>query len=249
MAFDINKIKFDQKDIDKKLIRGSDRMKGIYNMARNMEYQQYFEPGQVLVLRNIKGDYKATAGSLVMNDAGAPQKYIVADKLDGNLVLCRKLGVNGRPGKGICVIADMDYDTYRFEEDPEIADSILLDFDYDPMYIPKLMGKARKHMKDYNKQIHISTVMKEKTGNSSYDKVIQFIQTLVDSGRSVIWGLERDTDRKMYHIVSVNPSEQTITLNTGERLRNYDLTRRYGQQFYLEEPLTRDEALLRIKSK
>jgi hypothetical protein len=250
MSVDIEKVRFSKKDIDKKLVHGSDRMKNIFNMARNMEYQQYFEPGQVLVLRQVKDSYNTKAGSLVLSESGAPQKFIVADKLDGNLVLCRKLGVSGRPGKSIHVIADTDFDTHRFEEDPEIADAILLDSEYNPMHLPKLMGKARRLMKTHNNKIHINAVMKEMTGNSSYEKVLGFLEELVQKqGGCVMWSLENDTKRKMMHIVSIDKAQNQVTFNDGSVKRNYDLTSRYGEQYYLEEPLTRDDALQRIKSK
>lgn len=249
MAISLEKIKFKQEEIDKKL-SGSDRLRSLRDFVMHMEYMQYMEPGQVVVCRCMKDGHKRLVGELMKNGAGAIQKWIVADKVYDGLVVARKLGIDGRPGKTVTLLADIvDPSEWRFEEDPDIADSILLDFDYDPLKGPKLMGKARKKMKKYNNDIHFSSVYKnwkKISGNTGCNE-LDFLRYHRDTNVGLLWTLEDDVRKIIMNITDINDSQVLFTDNTAEK--GYSLASRWGKQYYMSEPLTREEALQLVKSK
>lgn len=255
MTINLNKLKFNEKDIEKKVIKGSSRMQDLYNFSKNLEYQQHFEVGQVLVCRCIDKNHwrKEQIGKLEMNSNGSVQKWIVANKLPGNLVLCRKLGIDGRPGKGIHMIADIDFSVYRYEEDPDIADAVLLDFDYDPLHLPKLMGKARQKYKTYNNKINIEFLAKREfdTDYVSDSDLVKYLHECVGL-QSIIWGMDDNFKKTKYHIRSAE-REEVILRRVGSKntitKKPYDMRGRYSDKFFVSEPMTQEEALLRIKSK
>ena len=254
MTIKIDKIVFTQEDIDKKL----NNMKihvSVMSFSRNLEDQQYFEPGQVLVCRHVTTSYRGEAGSLVKNDSGAVQKYIVANKLPGNLVLCRKLGISGRPGKAIHVIADTDRDRINYEEDPDIADSILLDFDYDPLQGPKMMGKARRERQQFNNNISVESAAKKEfdTKYLSDKSTLKYLNNRIDIGKMILWHMNGEVYTKCrYVLLSADESGVKIrkegTTDISTFMPWQFSTRRYGG-FFISEPMTQEGALLKVKSK
>ncbi len=260
MTINLEKIIFQQKAIDSKLARGSAAMQKIYNVSRNVEYQQYFEVGQVLVQRLIQKNWRDgnnDVGKLIVNDAGVVQKYVVANKLPGNLVLCRKLGISGRPGKAIHVIADVEYDRYRFEEDPDIADAILLDFDYDPMQLPKLMGRARRHRQTVNNKIDVNRMTKDACGRGYVQDsdMFNFLNDRLANGERTLWSMnETSSEVIKWNILEMDSGEIKMSKvgSTTEVTRNlYDLHRSYrtDDRFFVAEPVTQEQAMFRMQAK
>ena len=251
MGINLDKIKFTEEEIRKKLSNRSSCKGSLFNLFKNIEDQQYLEPGQVLVLRQLQDSYRTKAGSLEKNRSGAVQKYIVANKIEGNLVLCRKLGINGRPGKSIHIIADHHNGSYRFEEDPDIADSILLEFDYDPLLLPKQMGKARHIRKKFNKSISIEVAAATDSSYVGDREIAKMLVDRINTGQLLLWSMDKKSVKTCYTLHSANTDEVVISKGGSNSIiitmRN--ICYGYKEQFFISEPMTEEEALFKVRSK
>ncbi len=244
---DLEKIKFEQEHIDRKF-RSSRDLGTIYKAMLNVEYQKNFEVGQVIVLRQV------SSGKLVENKAGIPQKYIIANKLAGVLCLCRRIGINGKPGKGIEIIADYDPKHYVFEEDPDIADAILLGLDYDPLEMPKKIGKARQKAKKYNSGKELKAHVKDKVGTTNdVAKIMSFMEDMVilsPTNSWDIWRIKEEANKETIKIYEVDADANKVWAMVGnkkERIDGWALTSNYGYVYYSEEPKTVKEELEKAK--
>jgi hypothetical protein len=164
------------------------------------------------------------------------------------------MNASGRPGKGIHIIADEWHDDVRFEEDPDIADSILLDYDYDPLELPKLMGKAKSKQQRTNRPIRVENFIKDKRGNDSLNTVISYLKEncIGDS----IWKIDDDKVEKfaIQNVVGNDyNAEAHIIKENGDsyKIKVFDITNSYswGGKWYLKEPMTLEKALEHVKLK
>lgn len=105
-------------------------------------------------------------GSMVVqkNSYGAPTKFKVIYITDENVAFVKKVNKKGNPVGRIysCVgIEADDYrymsQTFRFEIDPDFADSILLDNKYDPANLHRSKRDIWKAVTEHNKACKIKT--------------------------------------------------------------------------------------------
>ena len=241
---DINKLAFTDEEIRSKMQK-SPSLKNVYAAAKAAEKMKDWEIGMVLVQR------RRETGEIITNNAGVPEKYIVVNKL-GPLPICKRLMVNGKPGKGLYCPAVEEDEWYTFEEDPDVADSMILGFDYDPMEYPKKVGKARERARNYNNKRLLWKYLEDQLSNTSDDRVQAYIedQVLLNDGIDV-WYMEDDNSKKPLKITGINNQGHAVFQDekgNNDSVRIYSLTSKYsGYTYFIEEPRTLNEELEKIK--
>lgn len=245
MGLDIDSLKFDDEHIRKKF-KTSKSLNSIYRAMQAAEQHKHFEVGQVLVCMENR------TGRFLTNKAGAVQKWIVANKMGGSLCLCRKLGLSGRPGKGIDIIAEYDPETYTFQEDPDVADAIILGIEYDPLKMPKMMGKARERAKRYNNNISFLNFLKEKLQGDQWrkeDSIMSLIEDLImlsPNQKLEVWKMSDENHKERYELTDVVRDKKEIWADCGNKriiISPWELRSNYSSQFFIEEPKTVKEEL------
>ena len=241
---DIDKLAFTEDEIKKKM-KSNSNLKNVYDAAVAAEKMKDWEIGMVIVRRSVR------SGELCKNKAGVPEKYIVVNKL-GPLPICKKLMVNGRPGTGLYCPAVDEGEDYSFEEDPEVADSTLLGFDYDPLEFPKKAAKARDRARRHNDNILLINAYDP---DQRYDDLKDFLKKKIeDDGQFMVWRLKNQNDKEQIALIKVHEADPNrsygdrIETSTGEKLRFWELTAKYsGRGYYISEPRTLKEELEKLR--
>lgn len=140
-----------------KNIRRSKAGRHLLNAAANIAEQRQFGEGDVLVVGRIT-KVEGYPQYETMSSTNLPQKYLVVYKDEAGLLYCKRILQGGKLGKGVVMPATWDSSYWRFEMDPEMADSIILSQEdkYDPMAQARMIRKLKEEVKRYNKSIETS---------------------------------------------------------------------------------------------
>jgi len=139
------------------------------------EFSQTFEAG-LDTLEKVKqvqvGDYLVLylsdySGNMAIkkNSYGAPVKYKVVHSSKHGIPFVKRVSKNGTPvGKLFSCLGSLDTDTFRhanqqfeFTLDPDFADSIILEDEYDPANLHRSKKDIWKAVTDHNKANKIKT--------------------------------------------------------------------------------------------
>lgn len=248
----IEDIAFTEDEIRIKMSQ-SPSLKSVYHLARNMEYMKHFEVGQVLVQRNHR------TGDLYKNNAGIPSKYIVVNKI-GDIPICKKLMVNGKPGKGLyCPPVEAGTNGDTFEEDPDAVDAVLLGFEYDPLEFPKKVGKARERINRKNREIALAKLIESNVSSIHDDRAIaSFLKSMIEehNGRYDIWVMSNQCNKQKCTLTRVYCTNSSYKVEvhyvkdgqpTSEGRYIWSLMSTYSTSYYVEEPVTLKEELEKMK--
>lgn len=120
-----------------------------------------FKLGDFLVL--YISDYQGNM-QLQKNSYGAPVKYKVVHVTEEGIGFVKKVNKKGTPIGEISSLAGTQNDeyrdmtqTFRFELDPDYADSIILQENYDPAHLHRSKKDIWKAVTDHNKNCKIKT--------------------------------------------------------------------------------------------
>ena len=237
---------FTEEELKSKMLH-SPSLKQVYRAAKNAERMKDWEIGMVLVTRSTRDN------QIIKNNAGSPQKYIVVNKI-GPLPICKRLMVNGRPGKGLHCPAVDEGDYVTYEEDPEAADALILGYDYDPLEFPKKAARARNRMKNHNNKVTLYKYFEHMFATTRIEdaRVRSFIedQTLLNGGLEA-WYMPNDNEK---HHIKINAIDsdgnaladvpKAVNVSGKLKIRMYSLTSKYsGSTYFIEEPKTLKEEL------
>ncbi len=117
-----------------------------------------FEVGDVLI-KNIKqysspGEPEKWGVENINSDNKMAQRYVYIYEDENGIGFIKQLRVaNGTLGKDIWCMTDFDFSSTRFEVDPEYAEHVLLDADFDIKKIHKASLAARKIIIKMNRKI------------------------------------------------------------------------------------------------
>lgn len=140
-----------------------------------LEKAKQLSVGDFLVL--YTGDDEKTL-KLHMNSYGAPTKYKVVHSNQYGIPFIKKVNKKGTPiGPIMSCAGNLETDDYRyagqyfeFRLDPDFADSLLLQEEYDPSQLHKTKQEIFKSVTKHNKAAKVDT--------SSLPKVVAFFQNL-----------------------------------------------------------------------
>lgn len=115
-----------------------------------------FEVGDILIksLRRWKGsDQYEWQPESISSENKMPQRYVFIFKDEFGIGYMKQLKVStGKLGKEIYCLSDYDTDSTKFEVDPEYAEKIFLDADFDIKDIHKKSLEARKIVSKLNRK-------------------------------------------------------------------------------------------------
>lgn len=116
-----------------------------------------FEVGDVLVKRLVRYNYNDKTTSWVTEPISSSnqmaQRYVVVFKDEFGISYLKQLKVStGKLGNDLYCVADYDYDSTRFEVDPEYAEQIFLDGDFNIKDIHSKSLEARKIITKMNRK-------------------------------------------------------------------------------------------------
>jgi hypothetical protein len=114
-----------------------------------------FNVGDVIVKYFLRTDYKTSKQSWVMeninSDNKMAQRYVYIYEDEFGIGYIKPLRVSdGTLGKDIFCMIDFDYTCTKFEVDPEHAERVLLDADFDIRDINKKIGQKPKSLQEIN---------------------------------------------------------------------------------------------------
>jgi hypothetical protein len=139
-----------------------------YNVARNVEYQRFFKPGEVLIMYD-------KINNRVRDENGIPTRYIVA-RNDGGLVYCKQITNSGAIGTGIIPIFVDNFNNIEYQYDPDQVDSIVLGTEYDPQAARKHYTKIVKALKHRNNDIRIFFDWEDKQRLEKYEAWVKTLK-------------------------------------------------------------------------
>lgn len=176
-------------------IRRSIKGRNLLNCAKNIAEQAQFDIGDVLVARYMGPSESGGTRYETMSSSNVKQKYLVVYKDSAQLIYCKKIREGGQLSKAVDMIATRMADTVKFELDPDMAESILLDQEsnYDAMATAKELKRKKEAIKKHNKKIRI--------GFETLKEANDFLATLKVGQK--VW--------QAYHYTDMNPSEHTVT--------------------------------------
>jgi len=128
--------------------------RALLNSVNNIIYQRQFCVGDILVVRRMNG---LNNGKLIEEAEGIPERYQVVYKDGAELVYVKRILKGGKLGQKVDMIATWNYDSHRFEPDPERMESILMDQegDYDPYAKAKDLKKKQDRQRRANQKIRL----------------------------------------------------------------------------------------------
>ena len=237
IMIDIKKLKISDERL-KQLSRSKKQVKISWHISQNLEYQRFFNVGDVLLKVN-----KSTNKPVMTDDI--PDRYLVA-RNDSGIIYCRRVTKSGDIGTGVFPLCMEDHGRYIYQHDPEQIDSTLLGTEFDPR-------QARKHYK--------KVIGKLQRNNDGFKikfkdkwKAIEWMKTL-KSG-DVLW-IDMNHDGK--EIKKVSGKGMTyekdwrgnvydlLEFNEPLRWSNYtlrpsDITGSLYYHLYLQKPMSFQEA-------
>jgi hypothetical protein len=245
-------------------------LNNLRNAWQNIEYQKNFKVGQVLVKKLEVWDHNTDTKSVQLekNNAGAVQKYVVCNKIDDVIIVCRKFKIDGEIGKQIEILANASFGNVMYEEDPDEADAILLEYDYDPTEQVAIVGKARQKMNRSNGHKKLSSEIRKKVPKKKqqwgYDRLDNddVAEYLKKQKKREFWILDDEEKKFTVSITSIKKvgqySEPIVTFvdATGDE---YKIEVRYivdGLSYWSDkkwvvfskEPMNKEEAIAKIKA-
>lgn len=184
--------------------------------------QLKFEVGDVLVkmLKRVDWQTKAVswAAENINSDNKMAQRYVYIYEDDTGIGYLKQLKVsNGELGKEIFVLTDFDYTSTQFQVDPEYAEMIFLDAEFDIKDIHKKSLEARK----------IVTKMNRKSGMKpkSLSDINKFFESL--NPGDTYWITSDYTGR--YKREEIFHSKKVISVTMLDRTNDWDW-RRYKKK-------------------
>ncbi len=143
---------------DLESIKDSER--GMKSFLEAFESSKQFKTGDFLVARKREWDNNGNEKwPRETNSYGAPIKYQVVHTTELGLAFLKKLNSQGNLEDDLIpAVRDWYFeDDHRWELDPEFADSLILQAEYDPAEVHKNRKVAWKEVTDYNKANKICT--------------------------------------------------------------------------------------------
>lgn len=118
-----------------------------------------FEVGDVLIktcLRYVEIDKYSWKAESVSYDNPMPQRYVYVFEDEYGIGYLKQLKVStGTLGIGLFCLTDFDYTNTKFEVDPEYAEHVLLDANFDIKLLHKKSLEARKIVSQMNRKIGV----------------------------------------------------------------------------------------------
>ena len=145
-------MKFELTEKQKKELQRAVDNNPIAKYLRNKDHTN-FEVGDVLVKKSLSyqknWNFETVSSSNKMH-----QRYVYIFKDEFNIGYVKKLRVSdGKLGDEIYCLADYDFDSTRFEVDPEYAERIFLDAEFDIKEVHRASLEARKLVIKGNRKI------------------------------------------------------------------------------------------------
>jgi hypothetical protein len=152
-------MKFELSDRDQKMLNSAMERNPLRNFLLNREFLN-FEVGDVLVKNISRYDWNTKTNFWVKEPISSSnsmaQRYVVIHKDEFGICFAKELKVStGKLGSDLYCIADYDYKETRFEVDPEYAEQIFLDGDFNIKDIHTKSLEARKIITKMNRKVGI----------------------------------------------------------------------------------------------
>lgn len=150
-------MKVELKPDEQKQLNSAVESNKVARWLRQKEMMQ-FEIGDVVLKYHLRTDYQTKKQSWVPeninSDNKMAQRYVYIYQDEFGIGYLKQLRVaNGTLGKEIYCLTDYDFNDTKFEVDPEYAERVFLDADFDIKEIHKASLSARKIVTKMNRKI------------------------------------------------------------------------------------------------
>lgn len=165
---------------DKSKIRNCDYYLHTKTIMQSHEDYQYHEVGTVI---QIKHKQETRGRAEYIGDNNRPYKFLIIEK-DGGFLFAKRIISTGKPGELVtCLTIEYPSDRFEIEVEPDMADAMLLDAEYDPLKTEKNYQAKKNKASRLNKkkQINFNTpqeaydfVKGMKVGETYYTSVYSY---------------------------------------------------------------------------
>jgi hypothetical protein len=258
-------MKFDLSKEDKKQLNNALESNPVRRWFLNKENLK-FEIGDVLVKYHKHVDYQTRKESWklenIQSNAKLAQRYVYVHEDEFGIGYIKPLRVSdGTLGKELSCLVDFDYSSTKFQVDPEYAEKVLLDGDFDIKQIHKAslvqrkivtkmkIGFKPKSLKDYNdffdklKKGDTFWVSSDYTGSWVDEiKITSLTKTSVsDLTRENSWEWRRYTDRIKDKGLPPIDSNYAYKMASTTRSRESLVVEYHNYVFYTTKPAQEEE--------